>query len=182
MKIYTKTGDKGQTSLVGGTRVSKSELRIETYGTVDELNAWIGVLSDYTINESRQQFLRSIQSDLFAIGANLATEPQKEIAKIPQISSSIIENIERQIDFEDSRLQPMTHFILPSGHKEVSFAHVARTVSRRAERCVVRLNEEEPVNILIIQYLNRLSDYLFILCRAMARDLGVEEVKWIPNK
>jgi cob(I)alamin adenosyltransferase len=182
MKIYTKAGDLGQTSLLGGTRVSKSHLRLETYGNIDELNAWIGVLSDYTINSKRKNFLIKIQNDLFVIGANLATEQGKEIAKVPDLDESDITLIEMEIDKENAILSPMTHFILPSGHKEVSFAHVARTVCRRAERAVVRLNEQEPLDSLIIKYLNRLSDYLFILSRAMAKDLGIEETKWIPKK
>lgn len=182
MKIYTKTGDKGQTGLVGGTRVSKSHLRIETYGTVDELNSWIGLLGDYTINEKRTPFLREVQDRLFTMGAILATEPGKNIAKIPDLHPTDIEKMEQEIDAMNAHLEPMRSFILPGGHKEVSFAHIARTVCRRAERLVVRLNEQEPVDELVIQYLNRLSDYLFTLCRAMAKDLGVEEVKWIPRK
>lgn len=181
MKIYTKTGDQGQTSLVGGTRVSKSHLRIDTYGTVDELNAWIGVLADYTINIHKQPFLRGIQHKLFTIGAQLATEPGKEIAKVPDLYDTDITEIEAEIDRMNETLEPLKHFILPGGHKEVAFAHVARTVCRRAERLVVKLNEQEPVPSLIITFLNRLSDYLFILCRAMAKDLEVEEVKWIPK-
>jgi cob(I)alamin adenosyltransferase len=180
MKIYTKTGDKGETSLVGGKRISKSELRIETFGTVDELNSWIGVLADYTINEPYKPFLLQIQSNLFTMGAILATEPGKKMEKIPVIHPSDVEQLEIIIDEISDKLTPLSNFILPSGHKEVSFAHVARTVSRRAERLIVRLHEEEPVDAILLQYMNRLSDFLFVFCREMSRKLGVAEVAWKP--
>ncbi len=182
MKIYTKTGDSGETSLVGGSRVSKSHLRIDTYGTVDELNSWIGLLAEYTINDLRKPFLREIQDRLFTIGAILATEPDKNIAKIPDLQESDVVGIENEIDKMNETLKPLRNFILPGGHKEVAFCHIARTVGRRAERLVVTLNEKEPVEILIIKYLNRLSDYLFVLSRAMAKDLSVEEVIWKSRK
>jgi cob(I)alamin adenosyltransferase len=181
MKIYTKQGDGGLTGLVGGTRVAKSDTKLEACGSVDELNAWIGLLGDYTINAEHLQVLREIQERLFTIGANLMTEADKQISKVPVLLESDIELLEKEIDKMNAQLPPMTAFILPGGHKEVSFAHVARTVCRRAERNVVRLHEIEQKQITIIKYLNRLSDYLFVLCRDMSRKMNVEEVKWRPR-
>lgn len=180
-KIYTKTGDKGFTSLVGGTRISKSELKIEAYGSVDELNSWIGVLHDQLINDSRKSVLKEIQDRLFTIGSDLASEQDKDHTKIPDLFEKDIEFLETQIDQMNENLPSLRHFVLPGGHQSVSFAHVARTVCRRAERICIRLNETEKVNELVIKYINRLSDYLFVLSRAMANDLGIEENKWIPR-
>ena len=182
MKIYTKTGDQGQTGLVGGSRISKSDVRIDACGAVDELNAWIGLLGDYTINEPHLLVLREIQERLFTIGANLMTEPEKHIAKVPILFEQDILLLENEIDKMNVLLEPMRAFILPGGHKEVSFAHVARTVCRRAERDVIKLHEIDPAHELIIKYLNRLSDYLFVLCRDMSRAMGVPEVLWKPRK
>ncbi|MDX2190844.1 MAG: cob(I)yrinic acid a,c-diamide adenosyltransferase [Bacteroidota bacterium] len=182
MKIYTKSGDNGSTGLVWGTRVSKSDNRINACGSVDELNAWIGLLAEYTINEPYKPLLREIQDRLFTIGSNLMTEQNsKNDSKIPVLFDTDIQLIENEIDKMNLDLPPMTHFILPGGHKEVAFAHVARTVCRRAEREVVKLSETETQNPLIIIYLNRLSDYLFTLCRIMSKNLNVEEVKWTPR-
>jgi cob(I)alamin adenosyltransferase len=181
MKIYTKTGDKGQTGLVGGSRISKSSIRIEACGTIDELNAWMGLLGDYTINAPHVSVIREIQERLFTIGANIMTEPGKLISKVPLLLESDIDLLEKSIDKINEQLEPMRFFILPGGNKEVSFAHVARTVCRRAEREVVRLSEQEPVNDLIVIYLNRLSDYLFVLCRDMGRMMNVEEIPWRPR-
>jgi cob(I)alamin adenosyltransferase len=181
MKIYTKTGDKGKTSLVGGTRVSKGDLKIESYGTVDELNSWIGVLRDLEVNHSRRDLLKEIQDRLFTIGADLASEPEQTKKKIPDLFESDIELLEKQMDEMNEVIPPLRAFVLPGGHQAVSFTHVARTVCRRAERLVIRLNEAEEVNPLIIKYLNRLSDYLFVLSRKITQELGTEEVAWKPR-
>lgn len=189
MKIYTKTGDKGATSLFGGTRVSKDNLRIEAYGTVDELNAYIGLIKDQSIAEELTSQLHKIQHDLFTLGAMLATPPEKETLKsgkdrlnIPKIESNSIAFLEKQIDLMNESLPPMTHFILPGGHTTVSFCHIARCICRRAERRSVSLHEQEAISENILQYLNRLSDYLFVLARKLTQDLNAQEVKWIPEK
>ena len=181
MKIYTKTGDKGQTSLVGGTRVSKTELRIEAYGTVDELNSYVGLVRDQAVNIDRKELLKEIQDRLFTIGSILASEPEQTKKRIPDLHESDIELLENAMDEMDTNLEPMRFFILPGGHQAVSFGHVARTVCRRAERIVLRLSLESEVNNLVIRYLNRLSDYLFVLCRMMAKDLNIEENAWKPR-
>ena len=181
MKIYTKTGDQGMTSLFGGKRVSKADLRIDTYGTVDELNSWVGVLRDQDVNQSRKEILLTIQDRLFTIGSMLATEPGNTKVKIPGLSADDVTALENQIDAMDTELPPMRSFVLPGGHTAVSFAHVARTVCRRAERLVIALNNSESVDTLIIIYLNRLSDYLFVLARKMANELAAEEAPWKPK-
>lgn len=181
MKIYTKTGDKGTTGLLGGKRISKSHVRIEAYGTVDELNAYIGLLRDQEINRPRSEFLKIIQEKLFVIGASLATFPGKDKVKKPDVYPEDIGSLEAEIDSMESQLQPLTKFILPGGHQVVSFCHIARTVCRRAERCVVNLQEVEEVKENVVQYLNRLSDYLFVLGRLIAKELNVEEVTWVPR-
>jgi len=180
-KIYTKTGDKGMTSLVGGTRISKDHLKIETYGTVDELNSWIGVLRDSPENASRKDILKEIQDRLFTLGADLAAEPEQTKRKIPDLFESDIELLEREMDKMNEEIPPLKAFVLPGGHQSVSFAHVARTVCRRAERHVIRLSREEEVNPMIIQYLNRLSDYLFVVSRKITQELQTEEVAWKPR-
>lgn len=189
MKIYTKTGDQGTTALFGGTRVSKHHIRIESYGTVDELNAYIGMIRDQEIPVLEKQALLVIQHDLFTVGAILATDPQKALLKngkerlnIPKITLETIEFLESEIDRMDKLLPAMTHFILPGGHATVSFCHIARCVCRRAERLSVQLNEEEPVEAEVLMYLNRLSDFLFVLARKLTFDLQAEEIKWIPEK
>ena len=181
MKIYTKTGDKGQTSLVGGTRVSKTELRIEAYGTVDELNSYVGLVRDQAVNIDRKELLKEIQDRLFTIGSILASEPEQTKKRIPDLHESDIELLENAMDEMDTYLEPMRFFILPGGNQAISFGHVARTVCRRAERVVLRLSLESEVNGLVIRYLNRLSDYLFVLCRMMAKDLNIEENAWKPR-
>jgi cob(I)alamin adenosyltransferase len=180
-KIYTKTGDTGETGLFGGRRLPKSHLRIDAYGTVDELNSYVGMLRDVIENESFRKILKEVQDRLFTIGANLAMDPAKKLDP-PDINPSDIQLLENQIDEMEKGLPPLKNFILPGGHTTVSFCHIARTVSRRAERLVVGLHLTEPVEPLVIQYLNRLSDYLFMLGRRLAMDLGVEEVKWTARK
>lgn len=189
MKIYTKTGDKGTTALYGGTRVPKHHIRIEGYGTVDELNSWIGLIRDQEIEESYKSVLIEIQDRLFTVGAILATPPEKEFLKngkkrldIPVISANDISLLENEIDKMDGSLPPMTHFVLPGGHTTVSYCHIARTICRRAERKATYLYENEPFDVLVLNYLNRLSDYLFVLARKLTSDLMADEVKWIPNR
>ena len=181
MKIYTKTGDQGTTSLLGGTRVPKFDIRIDAYGTIDELNSYIGMLRDQEVNWMRADVLKEIQDRLFTIGADLATDPAKQNVKKPDLLAADIEMLEKQIDEMEKPLAPLTAFILPGGHPSISFGHVARTVCRRCERIVTELAAMEEVSELVIQYLNRLSDYLFVLCRKMAQELNVNEVIWNPR-
>jgi cob(I)alamin adenosyltransferase len=181
MKIYTKTGDTGTTSLFGGRRVSKSDLRIDTYGTVDELNSYIGLLRDQAVNGSRKEVLVEIQDRLFTVGSILATEPGNTKVKIPALSETDIQFLERQIDLMEASLPAMKSFVLPGGHQSVSICHVTRTVCRRAERLTVALHGVEPIDELVIKYLNRLSDYLFVLSRKITQELGAEETPWKPR-
>ncbi|HSI78918.1 MAG TPA: cob(I)yrinic acid a,c-diamide adenosyltransferase [Lunatimonas sp.] len=183
MKIYTKTGDGGDTSLLGGKRVSKSHIRIDAYGTVDELNAFLGLLKDQGVNSTRHALLKEIQDRLFTIGATLATSTSSGEVRVkkPDILDEDIQMLEREIDAMDASLPVLKNFILPGGHASVSMAHLARTVCRRAERCVVLLHEVEHIEEKIIQYLNRLSDFLFVLGRKMAQELNIEETTWAPR-
>ncbi len=182
MKIYTKTGDTGQTALIGGRRVSKSDLRIDAYGTVDELNSWIGLVRDQPVNTARRELLKEIQDRLFTIGSELATDPDKEIKRpMPAIVPHDVTLLEQAMDTMDAELPELRAFVLPGGHESVSFCHLARTVCRRAERLIISLNDESVVDELVIQYVNRLSDYLFVLSRKMARELNAEEVAWKPR-
>lgn len=176
-KIYTKTGDEGQTALFGGKRLPKSHLRIECYGTVDELNSFIGLVRDSTEDEHVRGVLFEIQNRLFDLGANLATDPSKNLP-IPTIAQGDIQILENEIDEMESTLSPLKNFILPGGHPTVSYCHVARCVCRRAERLVVALNMEDSVSPEVLKYLNRLSDYLFVLARKLGHDLGAKEVVW----
>jgi cob(I)alamin adenosyltransferase len=180
MKIYTKTGDEGTTSLFGGRRVSKADLRIDTYGTVDELNSFMGLVRDQEVNKGRSEKLLRIQNTLFVMGSILATEPGHSKVKIPVLQEEDVLFLEEEIDAMEAGLTPLRFFILPGGHASVSICHVARTVCRRAERLVTALHEQEKSFGLVIKYLNRLSDYLFVLSRTMAKELGVEEVAWRP--
>jgi cob(I)alamin adenosyltransferase len=181
VKIYTKTGDQGTTALFGGQRLSKSDLRIDTYGTVDELNSFLGLLRDQSVNAYRKEVLIEIQDRLFTIGSILATEPGNTKVKIPSLQDGDVVFLENEIDKMDAQLPPMKFFVLPGGHESVSIGHVTRTVCRRAERLVISLHEKTPIESLVIQYLNRLSDYLFVLCRMMAHELKVEETPWRPR-
>jgi len=181
MKIYTKTGDKGITSLLGGIRVPKSDLRIDAYGTIDELNSYLGLVRDQPVNQKRGDLLKEIQDRLFTIGSDLATVPGKEKVKKPDLHLEDIALLEKEMDLMEMELPPLKAFILPGGHQSVSFCHLARTVCRRAERITVELASFEQVSDLIIQYLNRLSDFLFVLGRAMSQELGAEEITWKPR-
>lgn len=189
MKIYTKTGDKGKTSLFGGTRVPKYHLRIEAYGTIDELNANIGLIRDQKIDDHTSDILLKIQTELFTLGAMLATPPEKEVLKngkdrlnIEKINNEKISLLESEMDAMNEVLPPMTHFVLPGGHPTVSYCHIARCICRRAERITTQLSDESNVNPQILMYLNRLSDYLFVLARKLTLDMKAEEIRWIPEK
>lgn len=182
-KIYTKTGDQGKTSLIGGTKVPKSHIRIDSYGTVDELNSYIGLISDYITDEAARKMLKEIQDRLFTIGASLACDPEKEPRmRMPDLKESDVELLEQQIDTMNEILPAMKHFILPGGHVAVSTAHIARCVCRRAERICVEMQEQEQyIEPLVIKYLNRLSDYLFVLARYIGHLLHVPEIPWVPR-
>ena len=182
MKVYTKGGDKGETSLLGGYRLSKSNTRIHAYGTVDELNSHLGLLADQPVNRSRLVFLRNIQRNLFSIGSHLAAAADFDKSKLPEIPADLESDLEQAIDDMESRLPKLRHFVLPGGHSSVSVCHIARSVARRAERLVVELHSQEPTKQSIIIYLNRLSDYLFVLARMMAQELNIQEVPWKPAK
>src|SRR5690606_7095070 len=189
MKIYTKTGDQGTTALFGGTRVPKHHIRIERYGTVDQLNSYVGLVCDQDIDSHHKEVLNQIQHDLFTVGAILATDPEKAVLKsgqerlnIERSDTASITALETEMDTMNTALPPMTHFVLPGGHQTVSFCHIARCVCRRAERLAVALNDLEPIDPQVLKYLNRLSDYFFVLARKLTKDLQAEEVKWIPQK
>ncbi len=180
-KIYTKTGDKGQTSLIGGTRVPKYHERIEAYGTLDELNSFIGLIRDQEITSDIKELLIEIQDRIFTAESLLAADPEGNIKSLPLLSENDIVLLEKEIDKMNDELPPLGSFILPGGHTTVSFCHVARTVCRRAERLTIKLIENNPETLqgeLVVKYLNRLSDYLFVLARKVGKDLHVGETLW----
>ncbi len=178
MKIYTKKGDEGKTSLIGGTRVSKSHLRIESYGTIDELNSYIGWVRDLTEKITDQNLLVEIQDRLFTIGSHLAADPENSKMKLPELREENVQVLENAMDQMEEVLPEMKSFVLPGGHPAVSCTHVARCVCRRAERLIVALNDEHIVDPLILKYLNRLSDYLFVLSRYISMQTGAQEMPW----
>lgn len=185
MKIYTKTGDNGTTALYGGTRVLKNDLRIEAYGTVDELNSYLGLIRDQKEAAKDREFLIEIQKNLFHIGAILATPPEKTVLKngkqrldVTKMTSE--QRLEKAMDKMNEDLPEMTHFVLPGGQPVVSYCHIARCVCRRAERFIVTLHNEEEVAPVVLKYMNRLSDYLFVLARKLAFDNDIKEIKWVP--
>ncbi len=180
-KIYTKTGDKGQTSLLGGTRVPKQHIRIEAYGTVDELNSFIGLVRDVVSEKELSELLIEIQDRLFTLGSLLAADPEKNKMPLPQLQESDVTLLENAIDKMNETLPEMKHFVLPGGHITVSYCHIARCVCRRAERATLKLAENEKVDELIYKYLNRLSDYLFVLSRKLSHDLKATEIPWKPR-
>lgn len=182
MKIYTKTGDTGKTSLFGGTRVDKSHLRIDAYGTIDELNAHVGSLRDQVLNENTSVALNQIQDRLFIIGSILASDPEKKKMKLPDLKEEDVYYLESEIDKMEEKLPELKNFIIPGGHPVVSAAHIARTVCRRAERAIVLLSVNSTVDALLLEYINRLSDYLFVLGRQLAKELKVKEIAWRPSE
>lgn len=188
MKIYTKTGDKGTTSLFGGTRVPKYNGRIEAYGTIDELNSYIGLIRDQKIDKHTIKVLIKIQNELFTLGAVLATPKDKEKLKngkdrlnIPKVTEEDILFLEKEMDNMNADLPLMTNFVLPGGHTTVSFCHITRCVCRRAERICVEVSEKEEIDPIVLQYLNRLSDYLFVLARKLTKDNKAIEIPWKPR-
>jgi cob(I)alamin adenosyltransferase len=181
MKIYTKTGDKGYTSLIGGTRVPKFHLRIESYGTIDELNSYIGLIRDQPIAPNYKTILKEVQDRLFIIGSVLASDPEKSRMKVPDLKAEDILLLEDEMDNMSGMLPELKHFILPGGSSTISCCHIARCICRRAERITVQLSEDSFVDGNIITYLNRLSDYLFVLARKLSFDDGIEENIWIPR-
>lgn len=182
MKVYTKKGDAGKTSLIGGKRVSKADLRIESYGTVDELNSWVGLLRDHE-EIPKEQFdqLIEIQDRLFTIGSLLATQPEGTKMNLPLIYEDDVTFLENAIDKMNETIPPITKFVLPGGKMILSHSHIARCICRRAERLTVALNDDSEQHKLAMKYLNRLSDYLFVLSRKIATDLKIEEIQWIPR-
>jgi len=182
MKIYTKKGDKGSTSLIGGTRVPKNHIKIEAYGTIDELNSWLGVIKDLSAQNYYKQFIETIQNQLFNIGSLLAEDKQKSKMLLPDIDENVITYMENNIDQLDSILPPLKNFVLPGGYLANSYAHVARCVCRRAERNVVELSQLEEVNPTILSFLNRLSDWLFVYSRYLSYANNSPESLWKPNQ
>jgi len=181
LKIYTKTGDQGTTALFGGKRVSKAHDRINAYGTVDELNSYIGLLRDQKVNENKMSILVEIQDRLFTLGSILATEQGNTKVKIPNLEESDVIFLEAEIDEMNELLPEMRSFVLPGGHQSISFCHIARCVCRRAERLTIALHEHEEVPEIVVKYLNRLSDYLFVLSRMMTKELDANEISWKPR-
>ncbi len=181
MKIYTKKGDQGTTSLIGGTRVPKNHIKIEAYGTVDELNSWLGVLKDMTSQNFYINFIENIQNQLFNIGSLLAEDKENSKMKLPSIDENVIIAMENNIDHLDSILPALKNFILPGGNLGNSYAHVARCVCRRAERNVVELSHIEKIDPIILQFLNRLSDWLFVFARYLSYVDNSPETLWKPN-
>ncbi|MEO8885085.1 MAG: cob(I)yrinic acid a,c-diamide adenosyltransferase [Mucilaginibacter sp.] len=181
MKIYTKTGDDGNTSLIGGTRVPKYDLRIESYGTVDELNAYIGLIRSQDINRYHKEILKQIQDRLFIIGALLAADPEKSRMVTPDLHLADIELLETEMDAMNLHLPPLKRFILPGGNTVIAYCHVARCVCRRAERVTVHLAQQSHVDDKVTIYLNRLSDYLFVLARKVANEQNIPENEWIAR-
>ena len=179
MKIYTKTGDKGKTSLLSGTRVSKAHPRLHAYGTVDELNSWVGLLREYADEKVKSELI-SIQETLFSIGSHLAAEPGEQKFPLPELNEDRIGALEQSIDSMNKSLPELRNFILPGGHLSVSHCHITRTVCRRAERLITETGETDQMPEFIVVYLNRLSDWLFVLARKFAADFGAEEIAWNP--
>lgn len=180
-RIYTKTGDTGKTALIGGTRVPKYDERIEAYGTVDELKSWVGLLHDKISDNRQKEILIEIQDRLFTAESLLAQDGSESTRLLPELKEADIEYIEKEIDFMNETLPPIKSFVLPGGHELISYTHITRTVCRRAERIIIKLNETHPVNPLIIKYINRISDYFFVLARKLTIDLDAEETAWKPR-
>lgn len=181
MKVYTKNGDDGTTGLLGGTRVPKHHLRIEAYGTVDELNSWLGMLKDQPAAAKYDAFIKQIQDNLFTLGSNLASDPEANRMVLPQVTDADVLALEESIDQMEAHLPALKNFVLPGGHPANSTAHVARCVCRRAERLVVHLHEHAPIPPVNLHYLNRLSDWLFVFSRELTHLTGSQEIAWTPR-
>lgn len=181
MKVYTKKGDKGTTQLIGGSRVPKSSMQIEAYGTVDELNSYIGLIRDQEIDQKHIDRLLEIQDRLFTMGSLLAVDQSGTKMQLPQLNEADVENLEKWIDDMEEGLEPMKSFVLPGGNSTVSYTHIARCVCRRVERITVDLSASIEVDSVILRYLNRLSDYLFVLSRALTKELNATEIPWKPR-
>lgn len=181
-KIYTKGGDKGSTSLMGGTRVPKYDDRINAYGTLDELNSFLGLIRDLGVNNHYKSIILGIQNFLFTAESYLASETKESAERLPELSEESVFLLEHEIDEMNKDLPPLKNFILPGGHPIVSYCHISRTICRRAERLVIKLAEEHEINPVIIRFLNRLSDYLFVLARKMTKELGAGEIPWKPHQ
>ena len=181
-RIYTRTGDKGETGLVGGARVSKDSLRVDAYGSVDELNSVLGVVRAFLNDKELDELLAGLQRDLFVVGADLASTPEAQQRSLPRISKERIVEMERAIDRFETELSPLKAFILPGGGVAGSLLHNARTVSRRAERRIVTLSKREPINEQMVPYMNRLSDLLFVLARVANRRENKAETEWHPKQ
>lgn len=181
MKIYSKSGDKGITSLINGKRIPKSHIRIEAYGTIDELISYCGLLNDLYNNNYYRPLLSTIQDKLMTIASILANDSEIQDPSFPQLNEEDISRLEKEIDLIDSKLTPLTSFIIPGGDPLISFCHITRTICRRAERKVSSLSEESEINPLILIYLNRLSDFLFVLARLISNDLNIKEIRWHPK-
>lgn len=181
MKIYTKKGDTGTTSLIGGTKVPKHHIRIESYGTIDELNSWIGLIRDQQIDDHHKEVLIEIQDRLFTIGSSLASDPERSKMKIPDLKEEDVTKLEKEMDAMDEKLPEMRSFVLPGGQTTISYIHISRCVCRRAERLATHLAETSFVDPLVIKYLNRLSDYLFVLSRMLTQELKANEIPWKPR-
>lgn len=180
--VYTKTGDKGQTSLIGGTRVAKNHYRLEAYGTIDELNSYIGMIRSFDLDKNSIDMLIDVQSKLFVVGAYLATDTDKtDLRDKIKYDECVIEAMEKEMDRMESDLPPMKNFVLPGGNQAVSYCHIARTICRRAERRILDMAEQTEVNTWVKKYINRLSDYLFVLSRHLTQYFSAEEIPWIPN-
>lgn len=182
MKIYTKKGDQGHTGLIGGKRVSKSDTRIEAYGAVDELNSYLGLIRDQDVLSTKKQEIISLQNDLFVIGSHLAMDPENKAFELPAFDVQSVTELEHAMDSMDKGLEPLKSFILPGGHEVVSYLHISRCICRRAERLVVALSVTEEVSSDILMFLNRLSDYLFVLSRWASKVLEAEEIPWLSRK
>ena len=179
-KIYTKGGDKGTTSLMGGSRVPKYDDRIEAYGTLDELNSFLGLIRDFGIQEKYRELILEVQHIVFAAESHLASENEKSAARLPELEESMIDKLEREIDSMNAELPPLKNFLLPGGHPVVSYCHISRTICRRAERLVIKVAEKFEIDPIILRFLNRLSDYLFVLARKLGQEFGADETPWKP--
>ncbi|MDR2292958.1 MAG: cob(I)yrinic acid a,c-diamide adenosyltransferase [Prevotellaceae bacterium] len=180
MKVYTKKGDKGTTSLIGGTRVPKYHIRVEAYGTVDELISYIGLIRSQKIDLHIIETLHQIQIKLMDIAAIMASDEKAK--KLRHVSDSDIQTVENEIDRYDAELEPLKYFVLPGGHEVTAFCHIARCICRRAERMILRVNEESAVPENVLIYINRLSDYLFMLARKLHKNLDIQEIFWITDR